>query len=217
MLPTQSNDTMFPEKNVPYLFLSLLAETIHVLIVGGGKAAFMKAKSFSGRGCRVTVLAPEFRQEFTTLASARLSLQKGRYEASQLAGRHLVVIATNDDAVNRTIQNDCEQAAKLYLTCSDYRDGQFVTPIMRESDEAALALHTKAGSPRTSIFLAEKLQKQLAHYDNFIRFACELRQGLKGREDKNRIMERVNSDEFFELFQEGKHHELLNTLIVERG
>ena len=196
------------EKN-PYMFISLLADKIKVLIVGGGKAALIKAKSFSGRGCSVTVVARKFHKEFELLASEELHLRQGIYERSQLDGQHLVVIATDDDNVNQQIQEDCEQAARLYLMCSDYREGQFVTPLMRESEEAVLALNTKQGSPRTSVFIAEKLQEQLKNYDRFIRFACELRDQLKGRDDKDEILKRVNSDEFFELFAEGKHHGLL--------
>jgi precorrin-2 dehydrogenase / sirohydrochlorin ferrochelatase len=212
------NPTLVPDsEKMSYMFLSLLTEKVKVLVVGGGKAALIKVKSFLARGCRVTGVAPVFREEFTTLDSEDLHLQKGSYECSQLSGQHLVVIATNDEAVNRKVQNDCEQAAKLYLTCSDYRNGQFVTPIMRESDEALLALHTKVGSPRTSVFLAEKLQEQLRSYDCFIRFACELRQKLKGRDDKNQIMKRVNSDEFFKVFMEGKYHELVKTLLEDKN
>ena len=200
-------------EKMSYMFLSLLANKIEVLIIGGGNAAFIKAKSFAGRGCRVTVVAPEFSDEFTELDLGGLSVQKGHYESSQLDGRHLVIIATDDDAVNRQVQEDCEQAAKLYLTCSDYRHGLFVTPLMRESEEAVLALNTKSGSPRTSVFIAEKLQEQLKTYDRFIRFACELRWQLKGREDKDYIMKRVNSDEFFDLFMEGKHYDFLTALL----
>lgn len=196
-----------------YMFLSLLSDKINVLVIGGGQAALIKVKSFSRRGCRVTVVAPDFCDELVKLYSEGLELQKGRYEASQLADRHLVIIATDDETVNRRIQDECEQASKLYLTCSDYRNGMFVTPLMRESEEAVLALHTKAGSPHTSRFIAEKLQEQLKNYDRFIHFACELRQQLKGRDDKAHIMTRVNSDEFFELFEKGEHHEFLKALL----
>ncbi len=196
-----------------YLFLSLLADKIKVLVIGGGKAALIKVKSLLARGCRVTVVAPDFREEFTTLVSEGLSLQKASYETSLLAGQHLVIIATDNESVNQKIQEDCGQAAKLYLTCSDYRDGCFVTPLTRESEEAVLALHTKQGSPRTSLFIAETLQAHLKRYDRFIRFVCELRQEIKSRDDKDQIMKRVNSDKFFQLFMEGKHHELLKTLL----
>ena len=212
------NPTRVPDaEKASYMFISLLADKIKVLVVGGGKAALIKVKSFLARGCRVTVVAPVFRDEFATLDSENLSVQKGNYERAQLSGQHLVIIATDDEVVNQQIKNDCELAAKLYLTCSDYRNGQFVTPIMRESNEAVLALHTKAGNPRTSVFLAEKLQKQLKHYDRFIQYACELRQKFKGRDNKDQIMRRVNSDEFFEFFEQEEHHELLKTLLNDEN
>jgi precorrin-2 dehydrogenase/sirohydrochlorin ferrochelatase len=77
--------------------------------------------------------------------------------------------------------------------------------MMRETEQAVLALHTKSGSPRTSVFIAEKLRRTLEEYDRFIEFVCELRKKIKDREDKNEIMRLVNSDEFFDLFMQNKH------------
>ncbi|PID56131.1 hypothetical protein CSB45_12920 [candidate division KSB3 bacterium] len=196
-----------------YMFLSLLADKIKVLIIGGGKAASIKAKSFAGRGCRVTVVSPEFSPEITLLDTGSLSLQEGRYQRRQLDGYHLVVIATDNNDVNRQIQKDCEQMAKLYLMCGDPGEGQFVTPLMRESEEAILALNTRQGSPRTSVFIAEKLRKELEDHDSFIRVVCELREQLKGRDDRDEILKRVNTDEFFELFRRGQHHDVLRDML----
>ena len=190
-----------------YMLISLLSDKINVLIIGGGKAAYIKAKAFANRGCCVTVVAKSFAEELTSLDSDCITFIQAAYDQSHISGYHLVIIATDDEDLNQQIQADCEEADKLYLTCSDYRRGQFVTPVMRETEQAVLALHTKSGSPKTSVFVAEKLQKMLQDYDRFIEFVCELRQQLKNREDKNEIMRLVNSDEFFVLFVQGKHHE----------
>jgi len=194
-------------QKISYLPLSLLADKIHVLIVGGGKAAFIKAKTFVSRGCRVTIVAKKMGGGLANLHADRLTLIHAPYDSSYLSGCHLVIIAADDDALNHNIQQDCEQAHKLYLTCHDYQQGQFVMPVRRETEQAVLALHTKSGSPRTTLFLAEKLQKTLQDYDRFIEFVCDIRKQIKHRADKDDIMKAINSDEFFDLFVQGKHRE----------
>ncbi|PIE34741.1 hypothetical protein CSA56_06900 [candidate division KSB3 bacterium] len=192
--------------SMSYIPLSLLAEKINVLIIGGGKAAFIKTTTFIKRGCRVTIVTKDVCDELTSLDSDCMTLIHAAYDSSCLSGFHLVVIATDDDILNQQIREDCEQTDTLYLTCSDYRQGHFVVPVMQETEQAVLALHTKSGSPRTTLFLAEKLRNTLRKYDRFIEFACDIRQQLKDRDDKDEIMNTVNSDEFFDMFMQGKHH-----------
>ena len=185
------------------LFLSLFSEKIRALIVGGGRAASIKAKTLAERGCRVTVLAPRICDDIRRLESARLTLIAAPYEAARLSGVHLVVIATDNPAVNAQIQADCEAQAKLFLTCGSARDGLFVTPVMRETEQTAFAVHTKSGSPRTALFLAEKLADCLKKYDAFVAWVAAIRRQAAPRGDKDEIMRLLNTDESFELFQKG--------------
>lgn len=43
-----------------YNFIALKSRRIRILIVGGGRAAFIKGKAFLDRGCSLYILAPKF-------------------------------------------------------------------------------------------------------------------------------------------------------------
>ncbi len=190
--------------------ISLFSEKIRVLIVGGGRAALIKANAFAARGCRVTILAKSVIDDVANLASDRVEIRIAPYHSSALAGHHLVVIATDDDGVNAQIQRDCEAQAKLCLTCSDAQQGLFITPVMRETEQAIIAVHTKAGSPRSAVFLAEKSAEYARQYDAFIAWIADIRKQTKGRDDKDEIMRTLNSDAAFNLFTQGKQDELFD-------
>ncbi len=196
-----------------FVCISLRSEKIRALIVGGGRAALIKANAFAARGCRVTILAKSVIDDVANLASDRVEILIAPYHSSVLASHHLVVIATDDDAVNAQIQRDCEAQAKLYLTCSDAQQGLFITPVMRETEQAMLAVHTKAGSPRSAVFLAEKLAKYAQKYDAFIAWIADIRQQIKGRDDKDETMRTLNSDATFDLFTQGKQDELYDRYV----
>jgi len=191
-----------------FLCLSLRAENIRALIVGGGRAALIKARTFIERGCHVTILAPFVREEFAQFDPDFVEIRIAPYDSAALAGHQLVVIATDDEAVNAQIQRDCEARDKLYVICSDAQQGLFVTPVMRETEQAMLAVHTKAGSPRSALFLAEKLAEHARQYDAFIAWIADIRQQIKGRGDKDDIMRALSTDAAFELFTQGRQDEL---------
>lgn len=193
-----------------FFCISLRAEKIRALIIGGGRAAFIKAKTFVERGCHVTILAPAVRDEFAQFDAGSVEIRRAAYDVAALAGHHLVVIATDDDAVNAQIQRDCEARDKLYVMCGDAQQGLFVTPTMRDTEQAVIAMHTKAGSPRSAVFLIEKLAEHARQYDAFIAWIADIRQQIKGRDDKDDIMRTLNTDAAFDLFMQGKQDELFD-------
>ncbi|MCX7905047.1 MAG: NAD(P)-dependent oxidoreductase, partial [Caloramator sp.] len=111
------------EGTIDYMFISLISQKTNVLVVGGGRAGYLKATSFLKKGCRVTVLSKGFIDDFRKLDSVNLKLIEGNYSISYIQNHHLIVIATDDDELNDLVKMDCEKNFKLYLTCNDYRKG----------------------------------------------------------------------------------------------
>ena len=205
----------FLEEKLEYMMLSFLASNLKVLIVGGGKAGFTKAKSFVGRGCKVTVVSEKFSDFFNGLKEKNLTLQKGLYNESMILKQHLVVIATDNQRVNEEIIGHCEKHDKLFLTCDDFKKGSFVVPTQRKTDGIHFGLNTIYGSPKTASFLADKMQKQLGQYDEFVSYCSKIRMHYKNTEYKNTIMSFVNSEDFYQLYQAGKHEDALKNFYSE--
>lgn len=79
----------------------------HCLVVGGGDVARRKASLLMKAGALVHVVAPEIEPELREMvADNDGELREGRYEASDLAGKALVVAATDDSSVNRAVHDD---------------------------------------------------------------------------------------------------------------
>lgn len=206
-----------PEDNredisLDYAFISLIASEIEVIIIGGGQSGYIKAKSFLKKGCNVSVISKEFNDKFKYF-DKNLKLIKGEYTVEHIVDKHLVVIATDDNMVNRNIARDCKKHRKIFLDTSDFKKGQFVTPIEVKTENMNIAIHTKAGSPKTSMFLAEKIRHTIDEYDDFIKYIGDLRKNiLNSFKDKNinlEIMNFVNSDDFYEFYKADKHKLIL--------
>jgi len=189
-----------------YMMISLISSKINVLVVGGGPAGFIKAKSFAGRGCKVFVVSKEFCSRFDQLSGFQnVKLIKEPYEKQHIHDKHLIVIATNDPSLNQRIQKECEESHKIYLTCDDFRQGLFVTPVQKKTDFLHIALHTVLGSPKTSGFLLKLMEKEFHPYQQFVSFLCTFRNTIKDERNKNEIMDFMNTEDFYEFYQAGKH------------
>ena len=95
-------NTLFP------VFLKL--EQLHVLIVGGGYVGLEKLTAVLANSpqTQVTLIAPEIREEINELAASHPSVELiyDRYEPHFLEGRDIVIVGTNDKAVNHQVQQD---------------------------------------------------------------------------------------------------------------
>jgi len=89
----------------------LKVHQLNVLIVGGGTVALEKLGFLlkSSPNAKVTVLSKEFDTELLTLAKKHdVNIQQGAYHYFALQNQHLVIGATNDTAINKTIQKEAK-------------------------------------------------------------------------------------------------------------
>ncbi|MBW9150664.1 NAD(P)-dependent oxidoreductase [Clostridium estertheticum] len=190
------NKQDFPEIN--YTMISLLSNKVNILIVGGGEAAFIKCITFSKEGCNVTVVSKEFNKKFYKLKGiSNIKLIKDEYKESYVDINHIVIIATNNNIVNESIKNYCDEKYKLYLNCEDFTQGLVVKPVQRDTPNMKFALHTKGGSPKTSLFMSKIIEDKIYEYSNFIDYTCSIRNIVKMRSEKKEIMNFVCSEDFF--------------------
>lgn len=137
-------------------------------------------------------------------------LIKDKYKIEHILDKHLVVIAVGDDNLLKTIEGDCQQNYKIYLNCTKFKEGMFITPMQGDTKEVVFSIHTKGGSPKTSKFLMNKVQEELRQYDDLVKYLCELREKIKVMDNKNEIMEFVSQDDFEFFFEMGVHEIILN-------
>jgi precorrin-2 dehydrogenase/sirohydrochlorin ferrochelatase len=180
-----------------FTLISLISKKIKVLIIGGGRAGFIKAKSFTHSFCNVFVVSNEFCDDFNTLKSLdNISFIQDFYKIDFILDKHIVIIATGNKETDLQISADCEKYSKLYISCADYKNGNMVRPLQRETDSMIFGLHSKSGNPNASLFTADLIEKNIKEQDDFINYINTIRSKVKGKPYKDELMKFVTTEDF---------------------
>ncbi|MBE1302676.1 NAD(P)-dependent oxidoreductase [Clostridium botulinum] len=187
-----------------YNFIALKSRRIRILIVGGGRAAFIKGKAFLDRGCSLYILAPKFSKDILNLKTYdNVEFIKNNYDEKHILDKHLVVIATENEEVNNEIRNNCDALSKLYIDCSDKDKSLCFNSFQRESKTMVLALNNKIGCPKATSFIGEKIKRDLEKYDNYIEYVTYIRSITKNNTMKDEIIDFICSNDFHFFFEKG--------------
>ncbi|NLU06880.1 MAG: NAD(P)-dependent oxidoreductase [Clostridiales bacterium] len=199
-----------PFENYSSAFLALLPSKITVVVIGGGRAAYIKSRTFALKGCRVCVLSPEFIGEFDGIKD-NIDMIKGKYQRKYIEDAHIVVIATGDKKLNGVIGRHCSQLCKIYLDASEPQRGNCIVPCQRNTENISLGINTRnvGISPITSVFIAEKAVGYLRNYDDFVKFTSKMRNSIENEDIRKKIMRFVCTEDFYFFYKEGKSSEII--------
>jgi siroheme synthase-like protein len=114
------------------------------LVVGGGTIALEKVRGLLECGARVTVVAPQIVDE---LAGLDVEVHRRGYQASDLAGRFLVVAATSIGSLNRRISREAEAHSLLCNVVDVPELCSFILPAVLRKDPIVVAVSTGGASP----------------------------------------------------------------------
>ncbi|MDO5707236.1 MAG: NAD(P)-dependent oxidoreductase [Andreesenia angusta] len=197
-------------KNIEYKSV-FLKNDIDVLILGGGRAAEIKMKSFNNQGINPDIYSKNIESEYIKKGINNGNIKrldrKTKLE-SIIDNYHIINILTNDEEFNLYIKSLCEKKKKLYLFGEDYSLGNTIIPIQKETDRLAFSMRTIGASPISSRYISEKIENILFEYDDFIDYIISLRKRLiEMNIDESlryEIMKFINSDDFFYFYNENK-------------
>ena len=129
------------------------------LVVGAGPVGAGRAEALAAAGGRVRVVAPEVCESAADLArEGAVELRRGRFEASDLEGRRLVVAATDDRALNRRIVALAESRGILANSASDAGRGHFSMPAIVDRSPVLAAVSTGGASPSLARYVRARLE-----------------------------------------------------------
>ena len=190
-------------EDINYTYLATNSKKLRIGIVGGGRAGFIKAKSFFKRGSYVEVLSLEFIEDFNSLVN--INLIKSNYYREFIKDKHVIVIATNDKELNLTIKNNCEEEFKLYIFAEDYRKSLAVNPVQRNLNNITFAVNTKNSNPKGALMLSDRMLEVAREYDDFISYSSIIRKNVKDIvEVKKEITNFVCSEDFKYIYEKEK-------------
>ena len=123
------------------------------VVVGGGPVAVRRAGALVHCGAAVTVIAPEIDP---AMAEKPVDVVRRGYEPADLQGVFVVVIATNDRAVNARVAADARERGVLVNRADEPAAGDFVVPAHRHRGPITVAVSTDGISAAAARELVEQ-------------------------------------------------------------
>ncbi|MBL0514633.1 siroheme synthase CysG [Aeromonas media] len=154
-----------------------------VLLVGGGEVAERKARLLLDAGAQLTVVAPDLDPELAELAAnGSIEWLAGEFAPAQLAGKWLVVAATDRREVNALVYQSANQARIFANVVDDPTRSSFIMPSIIDRSPLMVAISSGGKAPVLARLLREKLEALLPqHLGAVAAFAGSLRERVKAR------------------------------------
>ncbi|MDM5122485.1 siroheme synthase CysG [Aeromonas rivipollensis] len=154
-----------------------------VLLVGGGEVAARKARLLLDAGARLTLVSPTLDPELATLAAdSEIEWLATEFEPAQLAGKWLVVAATDRREVNALVYQSANLARIFANVVDDPKRSSFIMPSIIDRSPLMVAISSGGKAPVLARLLREKLEALLPqHLGAVAAFAGGLRDRVKAR------------------------------------
>lgn len=132
------------------------------LVIGGGAVALRKVAGLVEAGARVTVVSPWLTPALLRLAAeAPLCWRPREYAQGDVAGFTLVMVATDDRAVNVAVAAECRERG-IWVNCADDPARcDFILPSVLRRGAVTVAVSTGGRSPTLARLLREDLDALL--------------------------------------------------------
>ncbi|MFM5339550.1 siroheme synthase CysG [Aeromonas veronii] len=198
-----------------------------VLLVGGGEVAERKARLLLDAGAQLTVVAPELDPELAELAAnGSIEWLAGEFASEQLAGKWLVVAATDRREVNALVYQSANQARIFANVVDDPKRSSFIMPSIIDRSPLMVAISSGGKAPVLARLLREKLEALLPqHLGAVAAFAGSLRERVKARfasmGERRRFWERLlGADRLGQALARGDSasaHQLADSLFADES
>lgn len=133
------------------------------LIIGGGEVAYRKVKALLDFDARVTVIAKKVSQKISAIADSdnRVFIEERQFEESDLQGRKLVVVATDDNDFNRFVSDKCNEANIPVNVVDDQEKCTFIFSSYIKEKDIVGAFSSSGKSPVITQYLRDKEREVL--------------------------------------------------------
>jgi len=150
------------------------------LVVGGGEVGWRKARALAECGARVTVVGERFSPALQR--SRRVERVCRRFRPSDLRGVWLVVVATDDRALNRAVAGEADRRGLLVNVVDDAAAGNFIVPAQFRRGQLTVSISTEGASPLLACKVKERLGGVLGEtYALWVKLLAEFRPKAQAR------------------------------------
>ena len=184
------------------------------LVIGGGAVGTRKVLSLLECGAMVTVVSPVATEKLQVLASQGVIILKKRtYRPSDMEGKFLVFGATDNEVLNRQINQNAEQSNTLCNIADRPEVCNFILPATVKRDDLVIAISTSGKSPAFAKQLRKQLELQFGpEYAAFLKLMGGIRSLLlkekHAPEEHKPIFNRIIESNIIDLIRAGKKEEI---------
>jgi precorrin-2 dehydrogenase/sirohydrochlorin ferrochelatase len=139
--------------------VNLLVAGKRCLVVGGGRVAAQKASGLVEAGAVVHVVAPELSDALRAVPD--VTWDQRRYVPDDLDGCALVIVATDDPAVNHQVYLDAEARGLWVNAADDPVNCTFTLPARVRRGDVLVTVSTGGRSPAVASWLRRRFEEQL--------------------------------------------------------
>ena len=145
--------------------ISLKLQQQRCLIVGGGHIAYRKANLLVKAGAIVDVIAPEIEPDLQRLVEKSLGqyVQAPFSESILTTPYRLVIAATDQPDVNKTVFEQCEARNLLVNSVDDIPHCRFMVPAIIDRSPLVISVASNGASPVLSRQIRTQLETTIPH------------------------------------------------------
>jgi siroheme synthase-like protein len=189
--------------------LGFSGESMHALIVGGGRVGTRRALMLLDAGARVRVIAPAISQDLDHAAveSDELLIERREYAgAADIGQATIVVAATSSPAVNERVVRDARAAGRPVSVANDPASGTF--DFLATYRTGTITIGVSAGGvPMAAQRIRDSIAKRVdSRYANAVSECAEVRKrtlAAAGADAWRDIAGELIGDEFCESIEAG--------------
>lgn len=154
-----------------------------VVVVGAGEVAQRKIQVLLEHGASVRVISPEATPEIRELERAgKISWVRRAYQAGDLAGALLAIVATSDPDVNRAAYQEAKQHTMLVNVVDVPQLCNAIVPSVMHRGRLQVAVSTDGASPEVAKEIRHDIEKRYpAWWVGYMDFLAQMRALVKDR------------------------------------
>jgi len=191
------------------------------LVIGGGREAERKVEGLLAAGGNVTVISPTLNDDLQRLlAEQKIAWIEREYRDGDVAGYEMVMVATDDGAVNAEVAAEGKRRRIWVNAADDPKNCDFILPAVVRRGKITIASSTGGTSPA----LARRLREELEAYmtDDMPALAdllAEVRDELRSRgvAPDAEVWQQAIDEELRVLLAQRKHRQAKARLLESLG
>ena len=190
---------------MPKYPIYLELEDTHAVVVGAGSVAARKAKTLVATGANVKVVARNIEPAFKKLCQGLpIEIIQGDYSKEHLQDAFLVIAATNDNALNTQIFQDCQELKTLCNVVDVPPLCNFYVPAVIRRGDLQLAIGTNGKCPAYAAHLRRKFEKIITEehekFLNVLDYARQLIIQHIPQAKRKGLLSKLSEDDSYQFF-----------------